>query len=61
MGDAPVAGDVGHDAGHAARIRVLLHHRAQTLQEVPVAVTVTDARTIERAQILDILDLIACF
>ena len=31
--------------------------RAQTLQEVPVAVTVTDAETIERAQILDILDL----
>ena len=31
--------------------------RQQTLQEVPVAVTVTDAETIERAQILDILDL----
>ncbi len=31
--------------------------RQQTLQEVPIAVTVTDAETIERAQILDILDL----
>ena len=31
--------------------------RQQTLQEVPVAVTVTDSETIERAQILDILDL----
>ena len=31
--------------------------REQTLQEVPVAVTVTDSETIERARILDILDL----
>ena len=31
--------------------------REQTLQEVPVAVTVTPAETIERAQILDIADL----
>ncbi len=31
--------------------------RQQTLQEVPIAVTVTNAETIERAQILDILDL----
>jgi len=31
--------------------------REQTLQEVPVAVSVTDSETIERAQILDIKDL----
>ncbi len=31
--------------------------REQTLQEVPIAVSVTDADTIEKAQILDILDL----
>jgi len=31
--------------------------RAQTLQEVPIAVTVTTSETIEKAQILDILDL----
>jgi len=31
--------------------------RAQTLQEVPIAVTVTSSETIEKAQILDILDL----
>jgi outer membrane receptor protein involved in Fe transport len=31
--------------------------REQTLQEVPVAVTVTDAETIEKAEIRDILDL----
>lgn len=31
--------------------------REQTLQEVPIAVTVTDAVTIERAQILDLKDL----
>ncbi|MBT8141574.1 MAG: TonB-dependent receptor plug domain-containing protein, partial [Gammaproteobacteria bacterium] len=31
--------------------------REQTLQEVPIAVSVTDAETIEKAQILDILDL----
>ena len=31
--------------------------RQKTLQEVPVAVSVTDAATIEKAQVLDILDL----
>ena len=31
--------------------------REQTLQEVPISVTVTDAVTIERAQILDLKDL----
>ncbi len=31
--------------------------RAQTLQEIPVAVSVTDADTIDKAQILDVLDL----
>jgi len=31
--------------------------REQTLQEIPVAVTVTSAETIERAQIRDLIDL----
>ena len=31
--------------------------REQTLQEVPIAVSVTDADTIEKAQIFDVLDL----
>lgn len=31
--------------------------REQTLQEVPIAVSVTDAETIEKAQIFDVLDL----
>jgi len=41
----------------ADEIIVTATKREQTLQEVPVAVTVTPAETIERAQILDIADL----
>lgn len=43
--------------GEIEEIVVTAAKRQQTLQEVPIAVTVTDAETIERAQILDILDL----
>jgi outer membrane receptor protein involved in Fe transport len=38
-------------------IYVTATKRQQTLQEVPVAVSVTNSETIEKAQILDILDL----
>ena len=38
-------------------IIVTASKREQTLQEVPIAVTVTDSLTIERAQILDLKDL----
>lgn len=43
--------------GAEDEIIVTATKRAQTLQEVPIAVTVTSADTIEKAQILDILDL----
>ncbi|NNC77003.1 MAG: TonB-dependent receptor [Woeseiaceae bacterium] len=38
-------------------VTVTATKREQTLQEVPVAVSVTSAETIEKAQVLDILDL----
>ena len=38
-------------------ITVTATKRESTLQEVPVAVSVTDAQTIQQAQVLDILDL----
>ena len=52
---APVA--LAQPSSVIEEVVVTATKRQQTLQEVPVAVTVTDAETIERAQILDILDL----
>lgn len=43
--------------GTIEEVVVTATKREQTLQEVPVAVSVTDSSTIERARILDILDL----
>ena len=45
------------EAAAIEEIVVTAAKRPQTLQEVPIAVTVTDNETIERAQILDIIDL----
>ena len=53
--DAPAAADENVDSGN--EIVVTATKREQTLQDVPVAVTVTTAQTIERAQIRDIKDL----
>ena len=49
----PAAGD----SGTGNQIVVTATKREQTLQEVPVAVSVTTAETIERAQIRDVTDL----
>ena len=54
---AQIAGDVDDDTRFEDEIIVTATKREQTLQEVPVAVTVTPADTIEKAQILDINDL----
>ena len=54
---AQIAGDVDDDPRFEDEIIVTATKREQTLQEVPVAVTVTPADTIEKAQILDINDL----
>ena len=43
--------------GLLEEIVVTASKRSQTLQEIPIAVTVTSAETIEKAQILDISDL----
>ena len=54
----PALAQVGNDNSEITdEIIVTATKREQTLQEVPVAVTVTPAETIERAQILDIADL----
>ncbi|MGX7951668.1 TonB-dependent receptor [Tsuneonella sp. HG249] len=49
--------DDAADAGTGNEIIVTATKREQTLQETPVAVSVTTAETIERAQIRDIADL----
>ena len=43
--------------GTLEEIIVTASKRAQTLQEVPIAVTVTTSETIEQAEIRDVLDL----
>ena len=48
---------VGTASAQQDEIVITATKREQTLQEVPVAVTVTDAETIEKARILDILDI----
>ena len=45
------------DAGTGNEIVVTASKREQTLQDVPIAVSVTTAETIERAQIRDLIDL----
>ena len=64
QGDAQEAADTdgdniedAADAGTGNEIIVTATKREQTLQETPVAVSVTTAETIERAQIRDIADL----
>ena len=44
-------------SGLLEEVVVTATKRAQTLQETPVAVTVTTADTIEKAQIQDLLDI----
>ena len=51
------AEDAADEAGEGNEIVVTATKREQTLQEIPVAVSVTTAETIERAQIRDITDL----
>lgn len=56
----PVAAQEGSDEADLARtdtIVVTAQKREQTLLETPVAVSVVDADTIQRAEILDIIDL----
>ncbi len=48
---------MSHAQGPLEEIIVTASKRAQTLQEVPIAVTVTSAETIEQAEIRDVLDL----
>lgn len=55
--EAQPAADVAEEAGEGNEIVVTATKREQTLQDVPVAVTVTTGETIERAQIRDIKDL----
>jgi iron complex outermembrane recepter protein len=61
FGTAAYAQDEAPQAEEAAEdedvIIVTATKREQTLQEIPVAVTVTSAETIERAQIRDLIDL----
>jgi outer membrane receptor protein involved in Fe transport len=53
----PAVDQPADDAGEGNDIVVTATKREQTLQEVPVAVTVTTAEAIERAQIRDLKDL----
>ncbi|MEO1967257.1 MAG: TonB-dependent receptor [Sphingomonadaceae bacterium] len=53
----PTTSDADAPLGSGNEIIVTATKRAQTLQDVPVAVSVTTADTIERAQIRDITDL----
>jgi outer membrane receptor protein involved in Fe transport len=53
----PAAPPASEDIGEGNEIVVTATKREQTLQDVPVAVTVTTGATIERAQIRDIKDL----
>lgn len=55
--DADANAEAIDDAGTGNEIVVTATKREQTLQETPVAVSVTTADTIERAQIRDIADL----
>jgi len=56
--DAPPADDFGLEAPeNKNRIIVTASKREQTLQETPIAVSVTSAETLEQAQIRDVLDL----
>ncbi|GHH26198.1 TonB-dependent receptor [Sphingomonas glacialis] len=48
---------VSTDAGSSDDIIVTASKREQTLQDVPISVSVTSAQTIERAQIRDLIDL----
>ena len=54
---AAPAADAAEDADQGNEIIVTATKREQTLQEIPVAVSVTTAETIERAQIRDLKDL----
>lgn len=49
--------ELSQDSAVGNQIVVTATKRAQTLQEIPVAVTVTTAETLERAQIRDLQDL----
>ena len=51
------AGTFVEEEGEGNAIIVTATKREQTLQEIPVAVSVTTAETIERAQIRDVTDL----
>ncbi len=55
----PATGSPDVDEGYGNEIVVTATKREQTLQDVPVAVSVTTAETIERAQIRDIKDLVS--
>lgn len=55
--DAAAAAAAGAPSGSGNEILVTATKREQTLQDVPVAVTVTTADTIERGQIRDLRDL----
>ena len=60
IGSAAFAQDTTPQASDAADDNVIIvtaTKREQTLQEIPVAVTVTSAETIERAQVRDLIDL----
>jgi outer membrane receptor protein involved in Fe transport len=60
VGSAAFAQDNTPQASDAADDNVIIvtaTKREQTLQEIPVAVTVTSAETIERAQVRDLIDL----
>ena len=55
--DAEAAAEALGDEGDSNVIIVTASKREQTLQETPIAVSVTSAETIEQAQIRDVLDL----
>ena len=60
VGSAAFAQDNTPQASDEADDNVIIvtaTKREQTLQEIPVAVTVTSAETIERAQVRDLIDL----
>ena len=54
---AQTDGNAENDASRVEVIQITSTKRTKTLQEVPVAVSVTTSETIEKAQIQDVKDL----
>lgn len=55
--EAPAAGEAAVEEDFGNEIIVTASKRAQTLQDTPIAVSVTTAESIERSQVRDLIDL----